>query len=119
MTTTSRSEVSAFVTGSRVYGTPRPDSDLDLVLLVEPGDLGRLVEHLGKEESDEGGGYGNDASIKVGKLNLIAVKDRGEFDAWREGTELLRQRRPVPREEAKQVLCELVKASREKTAGGL
>lgn len=32
----------SFVTGSRAYGLPRPDSDLDLVVLVDQRDLDLL-----------------------------------------------------------------------------
>lgn len=32
----------SFMTGSRVYGTPRPDSDYDLVVLVSPATLRAL-----------------------------------------------------------------------------
>jgi hypothetical protein len=52
-----------FITGSHAYGTPRPDSDIDLVTLVNPNDRD--------------------------KLNIIACCSKARFDVWKEGTEKL------------------------------
>lgn len=83
----------SFVTGSRVYGFPSPDSDYDLVVLVE--DTAKLWEMAGpcvEGESEE--------SCRFGKLNLITFSDPNRFEQWKQVTESLYIRRPVTRDEA-------------------
>lgn len=87
-------KINAFLTGSRVYGMPRGDSDLDLVILCSPGD-GEQLWH----EAD-GGGTSGQASTVFGKLNVIALCNPAEFEAWRAGTEECKTRSPVDRETA-------------------
>lgn len=87
----------SFVTGSRAYGTPRPDSDIDLVVRVNPEDLGRLIaasdKHHRYDDNDS-------ASVRFGSLNLICVTSDAAFDAWESGTKALSVIAPVSREEA-------------------
>lgn len=88
----------AFITGSRCYGTPRPDSDLDLVVLVDEDTLEQLesmAEEL--EPSVPGVEY---ATLRFGLLNVIALLDEGDFNTWRDVTRQLYERRPVTREQA-------------------
>lgn len=112
----------AFVTGSRKYGTPKADSDIDLVVLVSPADLLLLQKeadieckpHIPRGNSD--GGPMSD-SLRFGKLNLIAVTWNQAFEAWKKGTEELLARTqermaPIEREEA----VALFKSLREKLA---
>ena len=82
----------SFATGSRVYGTPREDSDFDLAVLLHEG-----ADELWKIANlDQGKG----SSIRFGVLNLIAFTDRESFDKWRGVTEELAKRAPVTRDEA-------------------
>lgn len=89
----------AFLTGSQVYGTPRPDSDIDLAVLMTSEDATRLCELAGKDAMcayriEQG------ASIKFGNLNVLVFVDENQFRAWKEGTEELIARKPVTRDEA-------------------
>ncbi len=89
----------SFMTGSRVYGTPRPDSDVDLVVLVSPED----AAILGDNNQDT---RGSAQTLQYGNLNLIALIDdvdgngRKQFDIWRTVTDSLIKRAPVTKEEA-------------------
>lgn len=103
----------AFLTGSHVYGRPRDDSDVDLVVLVSHADLKTLAKLLGGEvestqEEDEPTRYpAGSLSIKDGRLNLIATSDPDRYEAWREGTKQLKARAPVDRAEAVELLKRL------------
>lgn len=94
-------ESGAFVTGSRRYGTPRPESDLDLIVPIGEGELRWLVGILPPELF---GGSASDVSkavsIRSGPLNLILVPDADHLDGWRRGTRILQREGPVSREEA-------------------
>lgn len=109
----------AFTTGSRVYGEPTADSDIDLVVLTSPGVITALAELADKEvpafglaapggASDPGPAdspAGVTASLKFGRLNLICVADLIAYAVWRKGTIELAKRaddtgKPVPRNEA-------------------
>ena len=68
------------LTGSRVYGSPRIDSDVDLVVLVDKETAKKL------EDLSDGGTY----PVKFGTLNLILVTDERSFEVWKEGTEHLK-----------------------------
>lgn len=91
--------MNAFVTGSRVYGTPRPESDIDLCVVVSEHDLALLSERA--DEDPGSGGH----SLRFGKLNLIVLGQRS-FEAWQEATNELVAMKPVTREKA----VELIKA---------
>ena len=97
----------SFITGSRAYGTPRPDSDIDLVVLVSPDDLAKLVE-LSDKQSDFGhpGGehYEDGCFLRFGPLNLICVTDQTHFETWKKGTDELIAKKPVTRDEAIETL---------------
>lgn len=81
----------SFVTGSRMYGTPREDSDIDLVILVARHEMNMLKNHCDENLSlDLGDKYGpQSASLKFGKLNLIVTTDEAVFAAWSVGTRIL------------------------------
>jgi len=88
----------SFITGSHAYGTPRPNSDIDLVVLVDAGCCQKLC-HLGQRGSRvlaEG-----DGKAFFGNLNLILVTDEKQFDMWAKGTAELMAMAPVTREVAK------------------
>jgi hypothetical protein len=61
----------SFITGSRIYGNITDKSDLDLVILADDSAVEILKLH--------GGGM----PIRFGVLNIIALSDPREFDAWR------------------------------------
>lgn len=66
----------SFITGSRAYGTPRKDSDVDLVVRVNPetAEALRALSDRGKEP------------VRFGRLNLILCETDDEWAVWRMGT---------------------------------
>lgn len=108
----------AFITGSRAYGLPRDDSDIDLVIRCDDATASALVAVLA-DESDESDGYDNDKRIQVraGQCNLMLCRDDDAYEVWRRGTEALRDEAMlaesgcVSRERA----VEVFKALREET----
>lgn len=78
----------AFVTGSRWYGTPREDSDIDLVVVVSPEE----AEILWSLSENPGG------SVRFGRLNLIVLTDEDQGDTWDEHRGRMRAHAPVERE---------------------
>ena len=87
----------SFITGSRVYGTPRPDSDVDLVILTEEGTATAL-----RTLSDGKG------AIRFGKLNLVVCTTTDEYAVWRLGTtQMLRSKSKFSQQQAKAVLDKL------------
>lgn len=88
----------SFITGSRVYGSPRDDSDLDIVVLVNP-ELAKLLADLcDPMKPGEKGVY------RFGKLNLIVTFTQEEFACWKIATDdliaLSLKGNPATREEA-------------------
>lgn len=79
----------AFATGSRVFGEPRQDSDLDLVILVDAFTLNLLQGMAEVDENAEATGYAGavSACLRFGKLNIIATTEVSLYLAWKEGTE--------------------------------
>lgn len=61
----------AFVTGSHIYGSPKPESDVDLVVLCSQKTKEKLLEL-------SGGKY----PIRFGNLNIIAAGSEEEYKAW-------------------------------------
>jgi len=62
----------AFITGSRIYGHPTKDSDIDLVIYTdqETKELLIALSDTGKQP------------CKFGKLNLILTTDKDEYNSW-------------------------------------
>lgn len=83
----------AFVTGSRAYGIPRHDSDIDLVILVDKEDLNLLLA-MGQEIDEGNGGYDPEDArcLRFGTLNLLCCLSAKHFDVWKTGTEILKKR---------------------------
>lgn len=84
----------AFITGSRAYGTPREDSDIDLVIAASASDLFLLWEN-----KDEGKG------LRFGKLNLVTFnldnpEDVERYEKWKAVHNDLVSRKPVTKDEA-------------------
>lgn len=90
--------MNAFITGSHAYGTPREDSDVDLVVLVDDDTIAKLTELNGGEVGHSGGP--ESASLRFGALNLILHSNPAMFEAWQAGTASLKRRKPVTRDEA-------------------
>lgn len=108
----------SFITGSRAYGKPKEDSDVDLVVLVGSEQLeilkslaDNVINKLDEEDEVSDGGP-NAASLRFGKLNLIAVTTDNGFAVWRAGTSFLeieRQKtdKPILRKRAIEVFTAL------------
>jgi hypothetical protein len=103
----------SFLTGSHIYGKPTKKSDIDLVVLVSLEDLKLLKKHadLVIAKHDEGKGSSvpqpKSASLRFGKLNLLALTDEAAFACWKLGTEKLEMKMhegkvktPIKRDEA-------------------
>lgn len=78
--------MNAFLTGSRAYGEPRPDSDVDLVIQCDESTAKLLM----KLSEDTG-------AIKFGQLNILACTTKAEYRAWAKGTEECVWHHPTPR----------------------
>ena len=79
-----------FITGSRVYGAPRPDSDIDVGMLMSDKDA-NFLNHFSDEPIEPTKIYSDDVDINFlfGKLNIIACYSELVFDAWKKGTDKL------------------------------
>ncbi len=87
------SDERAFITGSRAHGTPREDSDIDLVIALHEKDYRTLWALC------------EDSKLQFGKLNLVAFnmdcpEDVERFKAWKKVNYELCYRGPVTKEEA-------------------
>ena len=98
----------AFVTGSQAYGIPHEDSDVDLVVFVSKHDACILMNILAPEYVDKYGG-GTSFPLRFGCLNLLVCVDEESYRVWKEGTKILKAKKPVSREEAKKVFASLRK----------
>lgn len=90
----------ALLTGSRAYGEPTEDSDIDIVIRCGNG-----VYELLKKHSDKCA----DGSIRFGKLNIICCLENEQYQAWYIGTQDLVARYrntdlPIERDKAKEYL---------------
>jgi hypothetical protein len=96
--------VTAFMTGSYVYGTPTEKSDIDLVVLMDPQELDLLA---GLSDSGEHGDRyelaKNGASLRFGSLNLIVVTTQEQFDAWARARVECESLEPCDRDTAKAI----------------
>ncbi len=97
----------ALLTGSQVYGTPTPESDVDMVLHVNAEEMKvyqALTEPHPHAQEDYGGGPSH---VRVaGKLNLILVTTDVEYSAWERGTVRCKAEAPVTRARAIQIHTE-------------
>ncbi len=87
----------SFLTGSRAYGTPREDSDWDIVCLVSEDALDTLMCLTGTRVE----GVQSGVSIKEGCLNLIVMSDARAYAIWEAATDKLKTIAPVSRAIAK------------------
>lgn len=93
--------IEAFITGSRAYGIPTSESDIDLVVRVSSS----VADELRKVSEDKD-------TIRFGRLNLIVCETDTEFAIWKIGTaKMLQQKREFKykfsREKAKKLLDEV------------
>jgi predicted nucleotidyltransferase len=78
-----------FITGSRAYGEPTNESDIDLVVMVDAS-----ARNLLRMLSDTPEATRGIVVVRFGKLNLILPEDEAELAVWKVGTEqLLRNKR--------------------------
>ena len=89
----------AFITGSHAYGEATDDSDVDLVIRINPTEAIQLMNLLSIDPSES---YGEGTmQFTVGKLNLILAFTDSRYGSWLEGTGLLRANEyPVDRDTA-------------------
>lgn len=93
----------AFITGSHAYGTPGPDSDVDVVVRCDLDVVAKLTALLDQPVADETGEPGKDypqLQVRSGRLNLLLCASDERFEIWREGTADLRALAPVTRDAA-------------------
>lgn len=81
----------AFATGSRVYGKPREDSDLDLVIYCTDAETIGLLRANCDPGSAPRGPY---PSLRFGKLQIVLLEDEAKYHAWRKGTKALKALAP-------------------------
>lgn len=89
---------SGFITGSRAYGQPNAESDVDLVLFVDGLAAFTLIQQSETKE----------IPVRYGNLNLILCHSEEEYDAWEKFTQdMIEKARttgvPVSSDEAKEV----------------
>ena len=92
----------SFLTGSFAYGTPRYNSDIDLVIWISEADLKWL-----KQEGGQWKTMRHTTSFKLGRLNLLCITDFDTWQKWREGTDRLIKQRPVTKAQAIAVFAQL------------
>ena len=79
----------SFLTGSRAFGTERPDSDFDMVYSVTfSEEIAKIIDEFEKEQSGYFAGY----CIKIGEevINLIPVHPH-EFLPWYLATKAIKE----------------------------
>lgn len=90
-----------FLTGSRAYGTPRDNSDYDIVCLLDAERATALASVF----------PGRQISLTrdirwIGPINLIVCTQREDYEQWKEVTDALIAMKPVTREAAIQAFNE-------------
>lgn len=102
----------AFITGSFAYGAPTAQSDIDMVVLMDPDKEATLRSALSCPRGQP---------IRAGRLNVIVTNDPDEYALWQVGTLQLQQAQRdrnkgrhlfdehvgIPRDEAKAFLDQL------------
>lgn len=76
-----------FLTGSRVYGTPGPNSDTDMVILsLDPEEVKTLESTCDTVCSDVRYGDCELVIRRFGTLNLIICTSDKQYEAWEDAT---------------------------------
>lgn len=91
----------AFLTGSRVYSSPRLNSDVDVVIRVD-AELLNVLQANSDPEYREGYSYGQAAaaSLRFSNLNLICTTTDQKYDAWKRARDRCQGEAPCTRERA-------------------
>lgn len=95
-----------FVTGSQAYGYVHPDSDVDVVVLMEEDeDRQRLFDYVDRSKNVRTGVYNWRCgySVRLHDVNFLVCETTEEYDCWREGTEQCVSEAPIQRRRAVQV----------------
>ena len=103
-----------FLTGSRVYGTPHNQSDLDVVVQLSKEEWELLLSIGGSTAPASAAEEFPTLSIRFGNLNLICAKNDDWLEAWWRGTQDLIARKPVTRDEAVATFDKLFKEIKKK-----
>ncbi len=82
-----------------------------LVILTDDKTHKLLVETNETKSHDTDSEYARNgiSCVRFGKLNLIVCRDKETFDTWKEGTVVLKKRRPVLRADAMKFFANLRK----------
>lgn len=80
----------AHIGGSRAYGTPRENSDVDLVVLVTLPEAYILGNNA--DEPNEPRGERKSFPVRYGRLNLIVCFEQETYDRWLSGKVRLQER---------------------------
>ena len=93
-------KMNAFITGSRAYGKPTANSDVDLVIRVNT-ETAQELQRLSDNPFENQGGV---VVVRYGKLNLIVCETDEQYAVWRLGTSELTMRGEwIPKEIAHEV----------------
>lgn len=85
-------------------------SDIDLVCFVSPEDFSTIATAASPHIL--GSGSPHNLSLRFGLLNLILLTDHRDYDLWKDGTDDLKERKPVTRDQAVRTF-EALRAQRE------
>ena len=96
----------AFITGSRAYGVPKENSDIDLVLPL-PKEVIKILRPWGEDGSNCPGS----TSMKFGRLNLIIPDSPESIAVWEQGTAQLIAHGPVTRKAAMDLFHKMRRAA--------
>lgn len=76
----------AILTGSKVFGIPRPDSDTDLMIYMREDDAKKLASlEPASVCNSESEGYGTSVErlvFRFGNLNLTVCCNLDQYEAW-------------------------------------
>jgi hypothetical protein len=96
-----KKERQPFLTGSRVYGTPTENSDLDVVVRCDQYVMAAIEALVGKSAAD----YDHESiSVQCGPVNLHLCASDAEYDRWQQGTRSCAVVAPIDRDTAKKLL---------------
>lgn len=114
--------IKSLATGSVRYGRPRPNSDLDIAVLVTPHALAVLKAHadrppqhqadyedsnMGQAQRESQDPDKQSTALRFGRLNLIVTTDPAMYEAWDRATEELvwqaKMEGPIQRDRAIEV----------------
>ncbi len=101
--------IHGFITGSHAYGTPKPGSDVDVVVLLNPEASNHVSVVCTDPRRGSSGEFLDSVSYKFGGLDLIVCESIEFFnEVWKAGTDELIARKPVTRDEAVEVFKRLM-----------